>query len=265
MFWNEVGGASALGSVVIRTLPNDDVGRLDPKQVEQAIRGSNIHHPSTSLVCLENTHNRCSGAVITPQDTNTVAQVAHAQGIPVHLDGARIFNAAVYLGIPVAELTHDVDSVCFCLSKGLSAPVGSLLCGSQEFVTKARKWRKMLGGGMRQVGVIAAAGIVALESMVERLAEDHVTARQLAHGLAEIPGIKLDPSRVQTNIVIFEWQGRPATEFIRRLAELGVKASYMGGPDVRMVTHRGIAAEDEDEALTAVRGVAMTFFPAWAH
>ncbi|MBI4233702.1 MAG: low-specificity L-threonine aldolase [Chloroflexi bacterium] len=256
MFWNEVGGASALGGVVLRTVPNDERGMMDPHAVEAAIRPENIHYPPTTLVCLENTHNRCSGAVLTPEDTGAVAEVARRHGIPLHLDGARIFNAAVYLGVPARGLAAPADSVSFCLSKGLSAPIGSLLCGSAAFVQRARKWRKMVGGGMRQVGVIAAAGIVALGTMIDRLAEDHENARRLAHGLARIPGIRLEPGRVQTNIVIFEWTGGPAPDFLKRLDARGVKGSYVGGSRIRMVTHYGVSAQDVDDALAVVEAAA---------
>ncbi|MSQ12493.1 MAG: aminotransferase class I/II-fold pyridoxal phosphate-dependent enzyme [Dehalococcoidia bacterium] len=255
MFWNEVGGASALAGVVLRTVPNDRYGRMEPGEVEGGVRTDNIHYPPTTLVALENTHNRCSGAVLTVEDTQAVADVAHRYGIPVHLDGARIFNAAVALGVPAADLARPADSVCFCVSKGLSAPIGSLLCGSRDFITKARKWRKMLGGGMRQVGVIAAAGIVALDTMVDRLAEDHANARRLALGLAGMPGIQLDPELVQSNIVVFTWRG-DAQAFLRVLAERGVKCAFMGGQKLRMVTHRGVTAGDVDEALRIVQQVA---------
>ena len=181
MFWNESAGASALAGAQIRLVPNDSQGRIDPVDLERAIRpAGNIHTPSTTMVCLENTHNKCGGGVLTPEDTAKVASVAHAAGASVHLDGARIFNAAVALEVPVRELVKDVDDVSFCLSKGLSCPVGSVLCGSQEFIDQARKWRKMIGGGMRQAGVLAAAGLVALDGMIDRLAEDHANARQLA-------------------------------------------------------------------------------------
>lgn len=254
IFWNEVGGASALGGVMVRTVPNDASGRMRPQDVENAVRTKNIHYPVTTLVGLENTHNRCNGAVLTVQETREIADVAHRHGIPVHLDGARILNASVKLGVPAAQLAGPADSVCFCFSKGLSAPIGSVLCGSKDFIERARKWRKMLGGGMRQVGVIAAAGIVALETMVDRLAEDHANAHALAVGLAGIPGIKLDPEQVQTNIIIFEWSG-DVHEFMRRLEAHGVKSSYNAGQRVRMVTHRHITPADVDTALGAVRDV----------
>jgi len=248
MLWYEVGGASALGGVVIRTVPNEEDGRIAPDAIEQAIRPKDIHHPPTALLCLENTHNRCGGAVLTPEYTAAIAQLAHQLGLQVYLDGARIFNAAVALDVPASELAKPVDSVGFCLSKGLSAPVGSLFCGAQESVEKARKWRKMLGGGMRQAGVIAAAGIVAIQKMVRRLAEDHTNARRLADGLARIPGFTVHPEKVQTNIVNFEF---PATvsDFMPRAAAQGVKMLSRGGRRVRAVTHRMLSAADIDEAL----------------
>ena len=259
MFWNEVGGAATLGGLQVRLVPNDERGMMDPMALEAAIRpGTNIHFPPTTLLCVENTHNRCSGGVLTPEDIKALSDVARAHGLAVHLDGARIFNAAVALEIPAMELVREVDDVSFCLSKGLSAPAGSLLCGSHEFVNRARKWRKMLGGGMRQVGVLAAAGIVALRTMVDRLAEDHANARRLAEGLVQIKGIHLDIDRIQSNIVFAEVDPSlgPAPEFINSLAQEGVKVSYPGGRNIRMVTHRHISAGDVDEALVVVAGVA---------
>lgn len=253
MFWYEVGGASALAGVVMRTVPNSEDGKIDFNMVEQAIRAENIHYPPTTLLCLENTHNRCGGAVLTVEYTSAVAELAHRHGIPVHLDGARIFNAAVAIGVPVIELTRSVDSVCFCLSKDLSAPVGSILCGTRVFVERARKWRKMLGGGMRQAGVIAAAGIVALESMVTRLAEDHTTAQRLAHGLSRIPGIIIDPEKVQTNIVLFEPpMATSVPEFVQLMYARGVKLLPFYGRKVRAVTHRMVGTEDIDEVLSCM-------------
>ena len=259
MFWNEAGGTSTLAGVQVRLVPNDDQGRMDPAEVAAAIRPrGNVHFPSTSLVCLENTHNRCNGGALTVDDTRAVADVAHANGVAVHLDGARIFNAAVCLETPVTELVKDVDDVSFCLSKGLSAPAGSLLCGSQEFIGQAKKWRKMVGGGMRQVGILAAAGIVALETMLDRLAEDHARARRLAEGLAHIPGIDVSPDRFPTNIVFVEVDPSlgPVPEFIERLSQEEVKVSYPGAQRFRMVTHREIAAEDVDVAIERVAIVA---------
>jgi len=256
MLWYEVGGASALGGVLMRTIPNDQDGQMELSAIEQVIRPKNIHYPQTTLLCLENTHNRCGGTILTPGYTSSVVKLAHQHRLLVHLDGARIFNAAVALNVPVVELVKPVDSVCFCLSKNLSAPVGSLLCGTREFVDGARKWRKMLGGGMRQSGVIAAAGIVALERMVSRLAEDHATARQLAQGLADIPGINIDQEKVQTNIVVFESPASTsAQEFNYSMDTLGVKFTYRGERTVRAVTHRMVNAADIDEVLSRVESV----------
>jgi len=253
MLWYEVGGASALGGVVIRTVPNNQDGRMDLDVVEQAFRLKNIHQPETTLICLENTHNRCGGAVITPEYTAACVELANEYGLLVHLDGARIFNAAIASNIEASTLAQPADSVCFCLSKGLSAPVGSLLCGTQDFVDRARKWRKMVGGGMRQVGVIAAAGIVALEKMINRLSEDHDNARHLAYGLAKISGIVVNPETVQTNIVNFNTPHRViADEFVQKMGARGVKFLSRGGQMVRAVTNRMISEEDIDEALRRI-------------
>lgn len=249
----EGGGASAFGGIELRTVPNDERGMLDLDAVEATVRGQNIHFPRTAVLCLENTHNRCHGGVITPEETAAVAEIARRHEIAVHLDGARIFNAAVALGVAPARLTEAVDSVTFCFSKGLAAPVGSVVCGSRAFVEQARRVRKQLGGGMRQVGVIAAAAIVALETMVDRLAEDHEHARALAEGLAQIPGVRLDPTLVQTNIVLFDVDHPSA--FMRRLRDLGVLTTP-SGTHVRMVTHYGITRADIDEALERVRHAA---------
>ncbi len=248
MFWYEVGGASTLGGVVIRTIPNDEDGKLDATDVEEAIRPENIHFPKSALLCLENTQNRCGGAVLTCEYTEEISGLAHRHGLQVHLDGARIFNAAVALGVPARELVAPVDTVNFCLSKGLSAPVGSLFCGTREMVERARKWRKMLGGGMRQAGVIAAAGIVAIEKMVDRLAEDHANARRLVAGLAQIPGFSVSPEKVPTNIVNFEFPPE-VSDFIIKIGERGVKFLSRGGQSVRAVTNRMVGAEDIEEAL----------------
>ncbi len=248
MFWYEVGGASTLGGVVIRTIPNDEDGKLDATDVEEAIRSENIHFPKSTLLCLENTQNRCGGAVLTCEYTEEISGLAHRHGLQVHLDGARIFNAAVALGVPARELAAPVDTVNFCLSKGLSAPVGSLFCGTRETMERARKWRKMLGGGMRQAGVIAAAGIVAIEKMVDRLAEDHANARRLVAGLAQIPGFSVSPEKVPTNIVNFEFPPE-VSDFIIKIGERGVKFLSRGGQSVRAVTNRMVGAEDIEEAL----------------
>jgi threonine aldolase len=249
----EVGGAGALAGAVPRPVPNDARGRLDPDQVAATFRGDNVHWPRTALVCLENTHNRCNGSALRRDEVAGVADVAHARGIPVHIDGARIFNAAVALGVPAAELAAPADTITFCLSKGLAAPVGSLLCGSSEFIARARRYRKMLGGGMRQAGILAAAGLVALESMIDRLAEDHTHARLLARGLAELPGIEIDPDEVETNILFFRLTGEPAVAFSRRMAEAGVLANAAGPRAIRMVTHYGIERRHVDETLDRLK------------
>ena len=259
MFWNEVGGAATLAGVQVHPVANDGQGRLDPIAVAAAIRPKgNINFPPTALLCLENTHNRCNGGALTRDETKVVADVAHANGVPVHLDGARIFNAAVCLETPARELAREVDDVCFCLSKGLSAPVGSVLCGSREFIGQARKWRKMLGGGMRQAGVLAAAGIVALDTMIDRLAEDHTHAHRLAEGLAQVPGVGINPERFQTNIVFVDVDPilGSVPEFMGRLSQEGVKVSYPGERRFRMVTHRHITTEDIDAAIGVAASVA---------
>jgi len=256
ILWYEVGGAATLGGVIMRTVPNDSCGRLNLNDIDRAIRGKDIHYPQTTLLCLENTHNRCGGTVLTKDYTDKVCNLAHTRGLNVHLDGARIFNAAVALGVPACALAQNVDSVALCLSKGLSAPVGSLLCGSKDFVERARKFRKMLGGGMRQAGVIAAAGIVALETMVDRLAEDHANARRLAQGLAGIKGIKLAQDDIPTNIVMFDLSPELSViEFFEGLEKAGVKVGLRDGRPFRAVTHRMVSSSDIDEALARIEAV----------
>jgi len=254
VFNNEVAGAPIIGQVQMRPTKTER-GFLTPEQVRDAIRPANIHVPPTGLVCIENTHNRHGGTCCTPEETAAVAAVAHEAGVPVHLDGARLFNAAVALGRPAADFARPVDSVTFCVSKGLSAPVGSVICGSAEFIGRARRWRKLLGGGMRQVGVLAAAGIVALERMVERLAEDHANARRLGEGLAKLPGLRVDLASVQTNIVILRVErGAAATaELVAGCAARKVKVHAMGPAAMRCVTHKDVDAEDISRALQAFR------------
>ena len=252
----EVASVAGLGGVQVRTVANDSRGMLDPDEVESVIRPANLHQPRTAMVGLENTHNRRSGGVLATEDVGVIGDVAHRYDAALHVDGARIFNAAVALGVPVADLVRPADTVSFCLSKGLSCPVGSLVCGSGEVIERVRKNRKMVGGGMRQAGILAAAGIVALDSMVDRLADDHANARRLAQGLAVMPGISLDPDSIQTNLVIFEVTNRPATELIDSLKEHGLLASYADGQRIRMVTHYGIGEEDIDDALNVAESVA---------
>ncbi|MBI4282151.1 MAG: low-specificity L-threonine aldolase [Chloroflexi bacterium] len=251
----EYGSVSAFGGVAYRQLPNAEDGTMDPEMVEAAIRPSSSRYPRTAVVCLENTHNRCSGAVLTPEYIDTIAGITHQRDVAVHLDGARLFNAAVYLGVPPRELVRSVDSFMFCFSKGLSCPVGSIICGSNEFIQRARRARNTLGGGMRQVGVLAAPALVALDEMVGRLAEDHHNARRLAEGLSRIPGIILDPARIQTNIVIFQLADGDVPSFLRRLEERGVLGHHPYGTKVRMVTHYGIDEADIETALEVVESV----------
>jgi threonine aldolase len=259
IFNNEVAGAAVVGSVQMR--PVETVrGFLTPDQVREALRPANIHIPPTGLVCIENTHNRHGGTCCTPEEISAVAAVAHGAGVSVHLDGARLFNAAVALKRPARDFVRDVDSVTFCVSKGLGAPVGSVICGSSEVIARARRVRKMLGGGMRQAGIIAAAGIVALERMVDRLADDHANARALAEGLARLPGLSVDLASVQTNIVIFrvERGGTAASAAAAATAELvagcaarKVKIHAIGPTSIRCVTHKDVDAEDIGRTLEA--------------
>ncbi len=256
MVHHEVAAHAGVAGVQIRTVMNDSRGCLDPADVEAAIRPVRANYPVTGLICLENTQNRCGGGVLTVQETAAVANVARRYGIPIHLDGARIFNSAVYLGVKAADLAKDATSATFCLSKGLSCPVGSVLCGSREFIARARKNRQMVGGGMRQAGIIAAAGIVALETMIPRLAEDHANAGLLARGLARFPVFDIDPEAVQTNIVRIGIKGMKAEDLVAKLGAKGVKAGVFEGNKMRFVTHYGITAADIEEALGRIGEVA---------
>lgn len=250
----EAGGISALGGVHSCQIPNQPDGTLLLEDIRRAVRDDDIHQPVTRLVSLENTHNRCGGTVLSPDYIRSVAELAHSLNLKLHIDGARIFNAAAALGIPAKELTAPADSVTFCLSKGLCAPVGSVLCGSKEFIEGARRIRKQLGGGMRQAGVIAAAGIVALQSMVDRLAEDHERARCLAAELRQIPGITVDPGSPHTNMVFFNMS--PSIPLDERQAEdqlaaLGILTHATGPRRFRLVTHYWISDEDVKKAAAA--------------
>ena len=254
IFRSEAGGSSVLGGLSFHTIPNDDRGMLDPEDVRAAVRPIDPHMPRTALVCLENTQNACGGATLTQDDMHSVASVAREYGLGVHVDGARIFNSSVALEAPVAELARDADSVTFCLSKGLSCPVGSVIVGSEDYIQEARRWRKMVGGSMRQAGVLAAAGVVALDNMVDRLAEDHSNARKLSEGLAEIDGIDIDPDGLPTNLVFFEIERDDWPDLHRQLVARGVKGGG-GGKRWRYVTHYGITEDDIDYTLETVRDV----------
>lgn len=247
IFNYEVGGTAAIAGAQVHALPNLPDGGLEPALVEAAIRPPNVHHPRTSLLCLENTHNRCGGAAIPAETMDALAGIARRRGLHVHLDGARIFNAAVALGVPAARIARDVDSVSFCLSKGLGCPVGSLVCGSRDFIAEARRNRKMLGGGMRQAGILAAAGIYALEHNVDRLADDHENARKLAAGLARYDAFV--PNEPQTNIVVIYIVRGKLDAWLDAFAAEGVLAVAFGHQRMRMVTHINISAVDVAEAL----------------
>ncbi len=254
-----LGGTTAFAGVTILPQRTDAMGRLDPVEVESTINPG-PHFPRTALVVIENTNNLAGGTVLTPEETRQLADVARRYGIPIHLDGARIFNAAVAQGIDAKELTRDCDTVMFCLSKGLCCPVGSVLAGPRDFIEKARKARKVLGGGMRQVGVLAACGIVALEEdeMITRMADDHKKARRLAEGMARLLGPEaVDLNTVQTNIICFDFRmGRlDCKDFVEALAERGVLSIHLYGSRGRMVTHHDLSEDDIDYALEVMGAV----------
>src|SRR5213082_1887735 len=248
-FYYEAAGAAAVCGVQIRPVITE-AGVMSPRQIVEAVRPrDDPHQPLTAAITFENTHNRHGGVVWPLDDLSAASDAAHSHGLRVHLDGARIFNASVALGVEASEIAACADTVTFCLSKGLACPIGSIFCGSEESVEEAVRWRKRLGGGMRQVGVLAAAGLIALDSMVDRLAEDHSNAHTLAEGLAELPGVTCDLSRVQTNLVYFDLEKMPATVFNDECAKRGVLGGPTGPRQVRLVTHYGIEARDIQSAL----------------
>jgi threonine aldolase len=253
MFLFEQGGSASLGGIHPRALPNMPDGSIPLEGIEAAIRPDNVHFPITRMIAVENTHNRCCGCALPLSYMKEIGDLARRHGLKVHLDGARLFNAAVALGVKARDLAADADSVNICLSKGLGAPVGSLVCGSREFIAKARRARKVVGGGMRQAGVLAAAGIVALTEMVDRLAEDHANARSLAEGLAEIKGISLNPETVKTDIVIFDLVGIDAHTLAARLGEEGVRVLPIGPTQIRAVTNYHVTADDIEYAIGTFR------------
>ncbi len=257
-FLFEGGGIAALGGVHPYVLPTLPDGTLRLEDIRSAVRADDPHNPVTRLITLENTHNRCGGVPLTAEYMDEVRKVADEFGLKIHLDGARIFNAAAALRVPAERLVRAADSVTFCLSKALCAPVGSVLCGSNEFIYKARRIRKQLGGGMRQAGVLAAAGIVALETMVDRLGEDHQRACRLAEGLASIPGVTLDSGMPPTNMVFITLdEAVPATaaQVAKRLLDHGIQVGAVGPRRMRMVTHYWIDDEAVERAVTAFRQV----------
>ena len=258
-FYFEQGGSAAVGGIHPRTLPNQPDGTLTLSDIEGAIRPDNVHFPRTRLIVIENTHNLCGGHPLDVDYMNAVGDVARRHGLKIHVDGARFFNAAAALDVPPAKLAADADSVSFCLSKGLGAPVGSVVCGNHEFISEARRARKILGGGMRQAGVLAAAGIVALNEMVDRLTEDHANARKLAEGLASMPGVLIDPNQIHTNIVYFgvDRQDMSAEELVRHLEDKGARTLPVGPGRIRAVTHYHISSQDIDFVLGVFAKVLM--------
>ena len=248
-FYYEAAGAAAVCGVQIRPVITK-AGVMSPRQIVEAVRPrDDPHQPLTAAITFENTHNRHGGVVWPLDDLRAASDAAHSQGLRVHLDGARIFNASVALGVEASEIAACADTVTFCLSKGLACPIGSIFCGSEESVEEAVRWRKRLGGGMRQVGVLAAAGLIALDSMVDRLAEDHANARTLAEGLAELPGVTCDLSRVQTNLVYFDLDRMTAAAFTDECTKRGLLSAPAGPRQMRFVTHYGIDAVDVQSVL----------------
>lgn len=250
----EAGGISALGGIHSRQVPNQADGTMDLADITAAIRSDDIHYPPTRLISIENTHNRCGGVPLSAAYTRSVGDLAQKYNIKLHIDGARLFNAAIAQGVSAAELAAPADSVSICLSKGLCAPVGSVLCGSFDFIQFARRIRKQLGGGMRQAGILAAAGIVALETMIDRLAEDHQRARLLAQGLNSIDGLILNPGTPQTNMIFCRLSDRipfDAKETAVRLAAKGIKAGVVAERGFRLVLHYWITDADVEKTVRA--------------
>lgn len=257
IFLAEQGGSAALGGIHTRQLPNRPDGTLDLQSVEESIRGDNEHYPSTRLLALENTQNQCGGRVLSVEYMDAAGDLAHAHDLKFHVDGARLWNAAVALNVSPARLVQKADTVSVCLSKGLAAPVGSVVVGSAEFIRKARRNRKIVGGGMRQAGIIAAAGIVAITEMVERLADDHTNAQALAQGLAQIEGIAINPAEVETNLVFFTLTRddiSPA-QLSTALAERGVLLMPSGGRRLRAVVNYHFSASDVEQTLSAIKDI----------
>jgi len=255
-YYYEVGGFSALAGLSPRMIPGLN-GIINVDQIKQSLRPKDLHFPPTTLLCLENSHNRGGGTVYPVQLIDEICRFAHEGGLKVHVDGARIFNAAVSLKVDVKELVKNADSVMFCLSKGLSAPVGSMLAGSSNFIKRARKNRKMLGGGMRQAGVLAAAGIIAIEKMVERLADDHTNARFLAEELNKLDGLKIDLETVQTNMIYCDISQLKVqvTTFLEILKDKGILVSPVPPSRIRLVTNRHVSREDINKTIEAFKQV----------
>lgn len=253
MLYYECGGPGVLGQVVTWTLPSK-LGVMDPEDVERHITKRSLHTPGVRLICVENTHNRAGGTVVPISAMRAYREMADRHGVAIHLDGARLFNASVALGVPATEITQYVDSVSICLSKGLGSPVGSVLCGGVEFIDRARQWRKRLGGAMRQAGILAACGIVSLTDRIGRLEEDHRRARAMASAIAELPGIRVDWDRVQTNMVLV-WV-KNAAEWSSRLKEQGVWCLPVAENRLRLVFHSDIDDSKLDVAVEGFKSVA---------
>lgn len=255
VLYYEVGGPALIAGVVSWTLPSHR-GAMDPEYVERRVLKANLHTPGTTLLCLENTHNRAGGAIIPQATMAAYREVADRHGMKVHLDGARVFNAAVGLGIPVREIAQHVDTVNFCLSKGLRSPVGSLLCGPTDFIDRARIWRKRLGGGMRQAGVLAACGIVSLTQMVDRLADDHARAKRIGQALSELPSLRVDLDTIETNMVLVHTDA-PAAEWQARLQDKGVLCFPVAERRLRLVLHADVDDAKTDRAIEAFKTLSL--------
>jgi threonine aldolase len=256
ILYYEVGGSALIGGVVSWTLPSHN-GAIDPKVVEKHVLRQSLHTPGTTLLCIENTHNRAGGTVIPIDIMARYREIATRNGMNIHLDGARVFNAATALGVPVADITKYVDSVNFCISKGLRSPVGSVLCGPAAFIREARHWRKRLGGGMRQAGILAACGLISLTKMVDRLGEDHKRARRLAEVIAALPGVGVDLETVQTNLVVVEYE-KPALFWQEALRERGVLALPTSANRMRFVVHADIDDAKLQLAIDAITEIALS-------
>ena len=256
IYWYEVGGVSTIAGLFPKTIKSKK-GAPNPEDIQAAITPKDIHFPKTSLICIENTHNRHGGTIITPRQILSISEIAKSNKLKLFMDGARIFNAAISLEVDVKKLTRNVDNLMFCLSKSLSCPIGSMIVGSNDFISKARKIRKVLGGGMRQAGIIAAPGIVALEKMIDRLRVDHTNAKHLAKLLSKIEGLSIDQNRVQTNIIMFKIENLEvsAKKFIRELEKENIFALSLGKNTIRMVTHRGIEREHIEKTANVVANI----------
>ena len=253
VLYYEVGAPAVLNGVMTRTIPSK-LGIMDPADIERAIMKRSLHTPGTAIIALENTHNRAGGTIVPIEMMRAYREIADKHGVPIHLDGARVFNAAVALGLPVADVVRHCDTVSFCLSKGLASPVGSVLVGPAGFIEKARVWRKRLGGGMRQAGILAACGIVSLTKMVDRLADDHARAKRMAAALDGVEGLRVDHQTVQTNMVLIDTDA-PAQALLDALHDMGIWALPPAEHRIRCVFHNDIDDAKTDRAIEALRSL----------